>query len=90
MPDGAERLRGEVRHRERISCFIVCQDEEVQIVDCLRSVSWCDEIIIVDGGSRDRTPELCRRYTDHVLDNPWPGYVEQKRFGLAHAKGPGS
>jgi len=74
--------------RELISCFIVCQDEERQIVDCLESVRWCDEIVVVDGGSRDRTPELCRRYTDRVLYNAWPGYVEQKRFGFARVSHP--
>jgi glycosyltransferase involved in cell wall biosynthesis len=74
--------------RERLSCFVVCQDEEAQIADCLESVAWCDEIVVVDGGSRDRTPEICRRYTDRVLHNPWPGFVEQKRFGFAHTTHP--
>jgi glycosyltransferase involved in cell wall biosynthesis len=84
VESGAQRNLG----REKISCFIVCQNEEGQIVDCLESVRWCDEIVVVDGGSRDRTPELCRQYTERVLYNPWPGYVEQKRFGFAHTSYP--
>ena len=74
--------------RDRISCFVVCQDEEEAIVDCLESVSWCDEIVVVDGGSRDRTVERCRSYTDRIYHNPWPGYVEQKRFGFARTSHP--
>jgi len=72
--------------RERISCFVVCQDEEGAIVDCLESVRWCDEIVVVDGGSRDRTVERCRLYTDRIYHNPWPGYVEQKTFGFARTR----
>lgn len=69
--------------RRRISCFVVCQDEEQDVPACLESVAWCDEIIVVDGGSRDRTVEICRRFTDQVFHNPWPGYVEQKRVAFA-------
>ena len=74
--------------RDRISCFVVCQDEEDSIVECLESVRWCDEIVVVDGGSRDRTVERCRAYTDRIYQNPWPGYVEQKRFGFARTSHP--
>ena len=80
----SETSVGQREDREGISCFIVCQDEESQITECLESVKWCDEIVVVDGGSRDRTPELCRRYTDRFFHNPWPGYVEQKRFAFGH------
>jgi (heptosyl)LPS beta-1,4-glucosyltransferase len=69
--------------REGISCFIVCQDEEAQIGPCLESVQWCDEVIVVDGGSRDRTFELAVPHATHVIRHDWPGYVEQKRFAFA-------
>jgi glycosyltransferase involved in cell wall biosynthesis len=74
--------------RQGISCFIVCQNEEAQIRDCLKSVRWCDELVVVDGGSTDRTPEICKAYADRFIVNPWPGYVEQKAFGLAQTTQP--
>ncbi len=43
---------------------------------------WCDELIVVDGGSRDRTVEIARRFTDRVIEHPWPGYRAQKQFAL--------
>src|SRR5947199_223725 len=70
-----------------ITCTVVCQDEEAHMVPCLESVAWCDEIVVVDGGSRDRTPALARRFTDRVLVNPWPGYRAQKQFALDAARG---
>jgi hypothetical protein len=74
--------------RARISCFIVCQDEEAGIAECLESVRWCDEIVVVDGGSIDRTLEICGRYTERVFRNPWPGYVRQKQFAFAQTVHP--
>jgi hypothetical protein len=58
------------------------QDEAAQIAHALESVTWCDEVVVVDGGSRDATAEIARQYTARVLHNPWPGYRAQKQFAL--------
>lgn len=68
-----------------LSCIVVCQDEEAQIAACLESVAWCDRLIVVDGGSRDRTVEIARRFTPQVIRHPWPGYRAQKQFALEQA-----
>jgi hypothetical protein len=71
--------------RMPVSCCIICYNEEANIRRCLESVKWCDEIVIVDSFSTDRTVEICREYTDRIIQRPWPGYVEQKRFALSQA-----
>jgi len=68
-----------------ISCCIVCYNEEQNIRRCLESVKWCDELVIIDSFSSDRTVEICQAYTSRVIQRAWPGYVEQKRFALAQA-----
>ena len=65
-----------------VTCIIVCEDEASQIALDLDSVAWCDEIVVVDGGSRDATAEIARQYTARVMHNPWPGYRLQKQFAL--------
>jgi len=74
--------------RARISCTIICCDEEAYIRDALESVKWCDEIIVVDSFSRDRTLDICREYTDRIYQHAWPGFVEQKAFALAQTRFP--
>ncbi len=49
---------------------------------CLESLRWCAEIIVIDSGSTDNTVEICKEYGARVIFREWPGYVEQKRFGL--------
>ncbi|HLK10446.1 MAG TPA: lipopolysaccharide kinase InaA family protein [Candidatus Binatia bacterium] len=86
----AAKDRGKTRGPEPtvppISCIVVCQDEEAQIAACLESVAWCDRIILVDGGSKDRTLEIARRFTSDVIRHPWPGYRAQKQFALEQAR----
>jgi hypothetical protein len=65
-----------------VACAVVCQDEAAQIGPCLDSVAWCDEVVVVDGGSRDATVDIARRHTPRVLHNPWPGYRAQKQVAL--------
>jgi len=50
-----------------ISVILPVFNEEKHIEDCLKSVLWADEIIVVDGGSTDDTPEIAERYTGNVL-----------------------
>ncbi|MCW5892603.1 MAG: glycosyltransferase [bacterium] len=71
--------------RDTVSCTVVCQDEAGQIAGCLSSVAWCDEIVVVDGGSHDDTPAIARRFTPKVIHNAWPGYRAQKQFALEHS-----
>jgi glycosyltransferase involved in cell wall biosynthesis len=65
-----------------VSAVVICKDEEATIARCLESLAWCDEIVVVDSGSRDRTVEIARRFTDRVVEQEFLGYVKQKNFAL--------
>jgi len=73
--------------KPRISATIICKDEAHNIEDCLKSVSWCDEIVVIDSGSTDGTVDMARKFTSKVLFNAWPGYIAQKNFALDQATG---
>ncbi|MCF7837255.1 MAG: glycosyltransferase family 2 protein [Candidatus Marinimicrobia bacterium] len=66
--------------REKISACITAGNEEVKIRRCLESVAWCDEIVVVDSFSSDRTVEICREYTSRVYQHKWLGYIGQKNL----------
>ena len=66
----------------KISVIVITKDEEKNIIDCLKSVDWADEIIVVDSESTDRTVELARQFTDKIFTRKWEGYVPQKRYAL--------
>ncbi|MBI3599244.1 MAG: glycosyltransferase family 2 protein [Nitrospinae bacterium] len=70
---------------EKLSVTIITYNEEKNIRDCLNSVKWADEIVVVDSFSTDKTVEICREYTDKVYQNKWHGFVEQKNFALSKA-----
>ena len=63
-----------------ISAIVVCFNEEDRIDDCLTSLKWCDEIIVVDSYSTDKTAEICRRYTEKFVQRQWAGYRDQKAY----------
>ena len=68
-----------------VSAIVVCFNEEERIQDCLESLRWCDEIVVVDAYSTDRTPEICRRYTNRFIQRVWAGYRDQKAFAHSQA-----
>jgi glycosyltransferase involved in cell wall biosynthesis len=70
-----------------LSVAIVTFNEEENLARTLASVSWADEILIVDSGSTDRTLEIARSFNATVLERPWPGFAEQKNFALAQCTG---
>jgi len=71
--------------REKISVTIITHNEEENIGDCLESVKWADEIVVVDSGSTDMTIEICKGYTDKVFFNSWVGMKEQKQYAVEKA-----
>ncbi len=73
--------------RPAISVIVIVRDEAHVIEDCLRSVAWADEIIVLDSGSADATVAICRRYTPLVHATEWPGFGPQKNRALALATG---
>ncbi len=50
--------------------------------DALASVGFCDEIVVVDGGSTDRTVEISRGLGARVIESPWPGFAAQRNVAL--------
>ena len=71
--------------RPEISAIVVCFNEEENIRKCLESLRWCNEIVVVDSFSTDGTVEICRQYTDRVIQRPWAGYRDQKAFAHSQA-----
>ena len=69
-----------------LSVIIICKNEEEMLEDCLKSVLWADEIIIVDSGSNDQTLNIARKYTDKVYTHTdWQGFGIQKNIALSYA-----
>jgi glycosyltransferase involved in cell wall biosynthesis len=72
--------------REPISACLISHDEADRIGDCLDSLAFCDEIVVVDSHSSDATRELCRARGARVVERDWPGYAEQKDFAVRTAQ----
>lgn len=66
---------------------MIASDEERRLPACLQSLDFCDEIVVVDGGSRDRTAEIARAAGALVVENPWPGFAAQRNVALDRAHG---
>jgi glycosyltransferase involved in cell wall biosynthesis len=71
----------------RLSVTIITANEEARVRACLESIAWADEIVLVDAESGDRTVEIARAFTDHVVVQPWAGFARQKNIALEHATG---
>ena len=71
--------------RAALSCCIIAMDEEDRIEECLASVAFCDEIVLVDSHSKDRTRDLARARGARVIERDWPGHVAQKEFAVRAA-----
>ena len=71
----------------RLSVIIIALNQEDNIVPCLETVRWADDIVIVDSGSEDRTLERARDFTDRIFTISWPGFGAAKNYALNQARG---
>lgn len=65
-----------------ISVLVLTFDEELNIAACLQSVQWCDDVLVLDSFSTDRTVEIARRHGVRVVQRRFDNYAAQRNFGL--------
>ncbi|WP_337065192.1 glycosyltransferase family 2 protein [Rouxiella badensis] len=74
--------------QKRLSVVLIAKNEASLLEDCLKSVSWADEIVLLDSGSSDDTPSLARHLGAKVFENKdWQGFGKQRQIAQDHATG---
>jgi glycosyltransferase involved in cell wall biosynthesis len=71
----------------RLSAIVITKNEARNIADCLDTLAFCDERIVVDSGSTDDTIALARAKGARVVSQEWKGFGAQKSFALSLASG---
>lgn len=71
--------------RHPLSAVIITLNAAAQLEACLRSLAFCDEILVVDSGSNDGTAELAARHGARVLQAEWRGFGRQKQYAVEQA-----
>lgn len=72
--------------RQPLSVAIITLNAASQLAACLESVTFADEILVVDSGSQDGTVELAVRHGARVIQQEWLGFGRQKQFAVDQAK----
>lgn len=71
--------------RPGVSAVIITRDAERLLADVLAALAWCDETLVVDSGSTDRTVDIARAHGARVLHRPFDGFGAQKQFAAEQA-----
>lgn len=71
----------------KLSAIIITKNAEPLIADCIDSLSFCDEIIVIDNNSGDRTEDLARHMGAKVVTYGSDSFAELRNFGLKKVKG---
>ncbi|MEM7682160.1 MAG: glycosyltransferase family 2 protein [Planctomycetota bacterium] len=73
----------------RISAVLIAQDEAGCIANAVAScLPFCDEVLVIDGGSQDNTVQVATQAGARVVHHPWPGYAKQRNYGAEQAQFP--
>lgn len=70
--------------RLKVTAYVITYNEEKKIKDCLESIKWADEIVVLDSFSTDRTVEICKEYADKVVQEKFEGFGKLRNTALAH------
>lgn len=71
----------------KISAIIITKNEEEMIEGALKSLDFCDEIVVVDSFSQDKTVEICKRYGCQIFQREFKNYSDARNFAKEKAKG---
>ncbi|AVF36567.1 glycosyltransferase family 2 protein [Rahnella sikkimica] len=74
--------------KKRLSVVLIARNEADLLPECLESVTWADEIILLDSGSEDATLDVARQFGAKVFTNvQWPGFGKQRQLAQSYATG---
>lgn len=71
----------------KLSAVLITRDEEERLGDCLKSVAFCDEIVVVDSGSRDRTVQIAESFGAKIFHRAFDDFASQKNDAMSRARG---
>lgn len=69
-----------------ITAIILTKNEEKNISDCIKSLSWCDEILVVDDNSEDKTQDIAKSLKAVIYEHALSNFSDQRNFALEKAK----
>jgi glycosyltransferase involved in cell wall biosynthesis len=72
--------------RVPLTVIVPTFNEQDNLEDCLRSVAWADEVLVVDSFSTDRTLEIARRHTDRIIQREYINSASQKNWAIPQAR----
>ena len=71
-----------------LSATVICYNEEDHIFDCLKSLEFADEIVVVDSYSTDSTPKICQQFSKvRFFQHEFDGHIEQKNRAISYTQG---
>jgi glycosyltransferase involved in cell wall biosynthesis len=65
-----------------VSVVVLAKNEAANIRQCLASLTWADQVVVIDSGSTDDTADIARSMGADVVDEPWRGFSNQRQFAL--------
>lgn len=69
----------------KVSVLLLSFNEAANLPRCLDSLTWCDDVVLVDSGSTDGTVEIAKAHNVRVLRRPFDDFASQRNFGLTNA-----
>jgi len=70
--------------REKVSAVIISNNDEPNIRACLETLTWAEEIVVVDSCSTDATEKISREFTDKVYQHEFKGFGRLRNEAVAH------
>ena len=71
----------------KLSALVLAKDEEEMIGDALSQLDFADEIILLDQGSKDKTVQIAKKYTDKIINSPLQNFAKNRNILKENAKG---